>query len=174
VLEFKRGVFIGRFQPVHFGHMHAIKSTLSFVEELVIIIGSAQFSYTVDNPFTAGERVEMIKLAAFEEGISWDRLFVIPISDVQSHSLWVSHVKSRSPSFEVVFTGNSFVKLLFEDEGFEVRNITLWKREKFNATEIRKKMIGGGNWEELVPKSVADFIKKIDGVRRVKIRVSND
>ncbi|MFB0544562.1 MAG: nicotinamide-nucleotide adenylyltransferase, partial [Asgard group archaeon] len=143
------------------------------VEELVIVIGSAQFSYTVDNPFTAGERVEMLKLAAFEEGISWDRLFVIPVNDVQSHSVWVSHVKARSPSFEVVFTGNSFVKLLFEDEGFEVRDIPLLERDKFNATEIRKKMIGGGNWEGLVPKSVADFIKKIDGIRRIKIWGSN-
>ena len=55
-----------------------------------------------------------------------------------------------------------------------MRDIPLLERDKFNATEIRKKMIGRGNWEELVPKSVADFIKKIDGIKRLNIRILND
>ncbi|MFZ0222198.1 MAG: adenylyltransferase/cytidyltransferase family protein, partial [Candidatus Nitrosopolaris sp.] len=39
-----RGIFVGRFQPFHLGHMATIKFALEKVEELVIVIGSAQLS----------------------------------------------------------------------------------------------------------------------------------
>ncbi|MEM3766696.1 MAG: adenylyltransferase/cytidyltransferase family protein, partial [Candidatus Bathyarchaeia archaeon] len=32
----KRGLFVGRFQPFHKGHLHVIKEILSEVDELVI------------------------------------------------------------------------------------------------------------------------------------------
>ena len=38
----KRGLYVGRFQPFHLGHLGAVKSILEDVEELVIVIGSAQ------------------------------------------------------------------------------------------------------------------------------------
>ncbi|HDJ89497.1 MAG TPA: nicotinamide-nucleotide adenylyltransferase, partial [Thermoprotei archaeon] len=55
-----RGLFIGRFQPFHLGHFYALKWILSKVDEVIIGIGSAQVSYTIKNPFTLGERIEMI------------------------------------------------------------------------------------------------------------------
>lgn len=45
-----RGLFVGRFQPFHLGHLEAIKDTLGEVDELVIVIGSAQYSHDVDDP----------------------------------------------------------------------------------------------------------------------------
>ncbi len=56
-----RGIFVGRFQPFHLGHVATIKFALEKVEELVIVIGSAQLSHEFRNPFTAGERIQMIK-----------------------------------------------------------------------------------------------------------------
>ena len=47
----KRGVFVGRFQPFHKGHLEFIKKILKEVEELIIIVGSSQFSHRIDNPF---------------------------------------------------------------------------------------------------------------------------
>ncbi|MEM2975778.1 MAG: adenylyltransferase/cytidyltransferase family protein, partial [Candidatus Bathyarchaeia archaeon] len=48
----KRGLFVGRFQPFHLGHLTAVKNILKSVDELVIIVGSAQYSHRLDNPFT--------------------------------------------------------------------------------------------------------------------------
>lgn len=56
----RRGLFVGRFQPFHLGHLMAIKDVLEEVDELVIVIGSAQCSHDVDDPFTAGERLVMV------------------------------------------------------------------------------------------------------------------
>ncbi|MEM1589096.1 MAG: adenylyltransferase/cytidyltransferase family protein, partial [Candidatus Bathyarchaeia archaeon] len=48
----KRGLFVGRFQPFHKGHLQAVKEILDEVDELVIVVGSAQYSHRIDNPFT--------------------------------------------------------------------------------------------------------------------------
>jgi cytidyltransferase-like protein len=38
----KIGVFIGRFQPIHAGHIHAIGVAASQVKELLLLVGSAK------------------------------------------------------------------------------------------------------------------------------------
>ncbi len=65
----ERGLYVGRFQPFHKGHLEAIKEVLDEIEELVIVIGSAQYSHNIHNPFTAGERLVMIRHALQEAGI---------------------------------------------------------------------------------------------------------
>ncbi|RLG60344.1 nicotinamide-nucleotide adenylyltransferase, partial [Candidatus Geothermarchaeota archaeon] len=86
------GALIGRFQPFHLGHLHAIKYCLRSVSDLVIILGSALTSHTLKNPFTARERIQMISLALSEAGISRERYIIIPVPDIGKHSLWVSLV----------------------------------------------------------------------------------
>ena len=41
----KRGLLIGRMQPVHNGHIEIIKQILEEVDEIIIGIGSAQLSH---------------------------------------------------------------------------------------------------------------------------------
>ena len=47
----KTGLFIGRFQPFHNGHLQDIKNALKEVDELIIAIGSSQHFNTKENPF---------------------------------------------------------------------------------------------------------------------------
>ncbi|MEM3596417.1 MAG: adenylyltransferase/cytidyltransferase family protein, partial [Candidatus Bathyarchaeia archaeon] len=55
------GLYVGRFQPFHLGHLEVVRSILNRADELIIAIGSSQYSHTRRNPFTAGERVTMIR-----------------------------------------------------------------------------------------------------------------
>ncbi len=50
---------VGRFQPFHNGHILVIRKMLESFPSVILGIGSAQYSHTLENPFTAGERVEM-------------------------------------------------------------------------------------------------------------------
>ncbi|MCJ7721239.1 nicotinamide-nucleotide adenylyltransferase, partial [Candidatus Bathyarchaeota archaeon] len=159
----KRGVFVGRFQPFHNGHLEVIKKIVEDVDELVIIVGSAQYSHRLDNPFTAGERITMIRKALEEEGIQLSKIWIIPVPDVHQHSLWVSQIVGYSPKFDVVYANEPLTSRLFIEAGFKVKPMPLIKREIYLATEIRKGMIDGEKWEERVPSSVANFIKEIDG-----------
>lgn len=164
----KRGLLIGRFQPPHIGHLSAIKNILRECDELIIVIGSAQYSYTLKNPFTAGERVEMIRLMLQEEGIPVEKIMIIPVPDIGEHSLWVSRVRTFVPRFNVVYSNNPLVQRLFADAGYQVKPIELYRRDEVIGTLIRNKMIGDEDWREHIPRVVVKYIESIGGVERIK------
>jgi nicotinamide-nucleotide adenylyltransferase len=164
----KRGLLVGRFQPIHKGHLEVIKRIVENVDELVIIVGSSQYSHRVDNPFTAGERITMIRKALQEAGIELSRAWIIPVPDVHQHGLWVSQIVSYSPKFDVVYANEPLTIRLFVEAGFNVESMPLIKRKVYSATEIRKRMMNEKNWEELVPSSVAKYIKEIKGDARLR------
>jgi nicotinamide-nucleotide adenylyltransferase len=55
-----------------------------------------------------------------------------------------------------------------KEAGLKVKPCPFHKRELYSATEVRRRMLEGKNWEALVPKSVVAYIKKIDGVQRLQ------
>ncbi len=161
-----RGLFIGRFQPLHNGHVSIIESALKEVDELVAGIGSAEASYTAKDPFTAGERMEMLMAAGKELG--WgSRVISVPLRDVNRYSIWVSHVLSLVPDFDVVYSNNPLTRRLFEDEGFEVRSTPLIDRGALSGAKVRESMANGSEWKHLVPSSVALIIAELEGDTRV-------
>ena len=170
----KRGLFIGRFQPFHLGHYHVIKQALNDVEELIIAIGSAQLSYTLTNPFTAGERLVMIRRAILGYNLPLNRFWLVPIEDINNNSLWVSYVKSLVPKFDIVYSNNSLVRMLFTSANYIVKQIPLVKRAEYSATHIRKLMLAGRNWKHLVPPSVAEYLEEIGAINRLKLLSQKD
>lgn len=158
-----RALFIGRFQPFHNGHLHAVKHILRRHSEVVIVIAAAQYNYTIDNPFTAGERAEMIKLGL---GELYSRTYIIPIDNIPSNYEWPRHVLSYTPRVEVVYTNNEFVKLLFELYRLPVESTPLLPG--VNGTLVRKAIIEGREWRIMVPESVAEFIEEINGLERIR------
>ncbi len=167
-----RGLLIGRFQPFHKGHVYVIKEILKEVDEIIICIGSAQASHSLENPFTAGERLMMISKSLFENGIK--NYYIIPIQDINNNSLWVSQVRSLTPPFEKVYSGNALVKRLFAEVGIKVVTPPMYNREEYSGTAIRRRMLSGEVWEELVPKAVIEVVKEVDGVKRLKDLAKSD
>jgi nicotinamide-nucleotide adenylyltransferase len=164
----KRGLYVGRFQPFHLGHLEAIKDVLNEVEELVIVIGSAQYSHNIQNPFTAGERLVMIRRALREAKVDYSRLWIVPVPDVHLHMLWVSALEGYTPRFNIVYSNEPLTCRLFTEAGYEVKSIRFFQRKLFTSTLVREKMLKGENWMKLVPRTVADFINEIDGVSRLR------
>jgi nicotinamide-nucleotide adenylyltransferase len=170
----KRGLFVGRFQPFHLGHLAAIKDVLKEVDELVIVIGSAQYSHNLNNPFTAGERLIMVRKALEEAGIDYSRVWVVPVPDAHLHMMWVSAVEGYTPSFSVVYSNEPLTRRLFIEAKYRVKSIRFHERKLYSSTEIRERMLKEESWEKLVPKSVAAFIKEIDGVNRLRDLTKSD
>lgn len=168
-----RGLLIGRFQPFHKGHVYVVKEVLKEVDEIIMCIGSAQLSHTLDNPFTAGERLMMIANSLAENGIE-KNYYIIPIQDVNNNSLWVSHVRSLTPPFAKVYSGNTLVKRLFGEVGVEVTTPPLFNRKEYSGTEIRRRMLKGEPWEDLVPKAVVDVVREVQGTRRIRDLARSD
>ena len=164
-----RGLYVGRFQPFHLGHLGAVKAVLKEVDELIIVIGSAQYSHNLNNPFTAGERLVMIRNAMQEAKLSLSKLWIVPVPDVHLHMLWVSEVEGYTPKFDICFSNEPLTKRLFSEAGYQVTNIEFFDRKQYVSTLIREKMLqDDSSWKLLVSKSVADFIGEIDGVNRLR------
>lgn len=160
-----RGFYIGRFQPYHKGHHQMVEEIATDVDELVLGIGSAGDSHTTRNPFTAGERVMMVTKSVEEFDVT---TYVVPIEDLDRNSVWVSHVRSMTPAFDVAYSNNPLVIRLFEEAGVDVRQSPMFRRDVLEGTELRERMIHDRAWEDLVPEPVVEVLEEIDGVERIQ------
>ena len=147
---------------------------LEEVDELVIVIGSAQYSHNVTNPFTAGERLVMIRKALEEAGIDDSRFWIVPIPDVHLHMMWVSSLVGYTPKFDLVYSNEPLTRRLFTEAGYKVKALRFFERKQYSSTLIREKMLKNEGWEELVPKGVAAFIREIDGINRIQDLTRSD
>ncbi|AXR79127.1 nicotinamide-nucleotide adenylyltransferase [Natrarchaeobaculum sulfurireducens] len=166
-----RGFYIGRFQPFHNGHLSVVEQIADDVDELVLGIGSADDSHTVRNPFTAGERIMMITKSLVDTDLV---TYAVPIEDLERNSVWVSHVQSMSPDFDVAYSNNPLVIQLFREAGVEVRQSPMFNREVLAGTEIRDRMVDDGDWESLVPEAVVEVVDEIDGIERIQMISDTD
>jgi nicotinamide-nucleotide adenylyltransferase len=162
------GLYVGRFQPFHLGHLYAVRHGLKEVRRLIIVIGSSQKSYEPRHPFTLGERLEMVRLALEEARISPLRFMMVPIPDVEIHPTWVSLVQYSCPKFDIAYTNDHLTTRLLKDAGYKVLAVPLQERGNLSGTSIRERMSRGMPWEHLVPRAVASYIKRIHGVERVR------
>ena len=160
-------LFIGRFQPFHKAHLHDIKNILKECNEVIIAIGSSQYSNTKDNPFSVEERIEIIEDVLISEDIGNYTIF--PVPDVGDDKKWVEHLLSLVPKFDVVYTGNDWTENCFKrykKKKFEIKRIRLIPG--INSTTIRDKILKNRNWQELVPEKVVEFIERVKGIERIK------
>ena len=160
----KKGLILGRFQPFHLGHLKLIKSIVNEQIEPVICIGSAQYSYTAENPFTVEERKKMIEEVMKDLDCKYS-IFGIP--DINNYDLYVSHLETFVPNFDIVYSGNPIVQRLFGEAGYTVIKVNLFNREVWEGSSIRLAMKEGGDWESEIPNQVATIIHDINGTDRL-------
>ena len=111
-----RALTLGRFQPFHNGHLEVIKEILEENESVVIAIGSAQHSHSIENPFTAGERYLMISNTLKKNNIT--DYYIVPIIDLNRYALWVPHMESLIPPVDVIYTHNPLTRRLFNERKY--------------------------------------------------------
>jgi nicotinamide-nucleotide adenylyltransferase len=160
-----RGLIVGRFQPMHKGHLSVIREVLRKCDELIIVIGSAEESHTDKNPFTAGERYQMILSSLTED--ERRRVLIVPIRDVNRYSVWVNHVESYLPPFDEVYSNSDLTRSLFEQAGYAVRKTKAYNPKNYSATEVRRRIVAGESWQSLVPGPVASLLDGLDAKQRL-------
>ena len=169
-----RGLFIGRFQPLHLGHITTIKFALKSVDQLTIVVGSADKSHEARNPFTAGERIEMIKDSLDNDSeIDIRKILIIPVPDLGVHALWTKQIELVTPRFEAVFSNDPLTNILFKERGIRLIEPHLSHRKLLSATEIRSRIVKGKSWQKFVTPQTVKVIQDVDGIRRIKTLFAN-
>ena len=154
----KSGIFIGRFQPVHQGHVHALGIAASQVDKLFILVGSANQCRSIRNPWTYQERSQMLRVKLHAAGVR--NYEILPLNDYRySNTQWMSDVRATAES------QNMGTPTLFghtKDGNDYLRWFPDWKYKdveaqyNVNATSIREQMFKDN--DPLMPQTVkADY-----------------
>jgi len=145
--------------------MHVIEHVLSRVDRLVIGVGSSSKSNQLENPFSFEERKRIIEQSLVDHV---DRFSVHPIPDFGDDKKWVKYIKENLPHFDTVYTNAGRETSLFSSNRFIVEEIPFFERKEYSATEVRKRMLSGGDWRKLLPKEAADVIDEINGLEQIR------
>jgi nicotinamide-nucleotide adenylyltransferase len=162
--RFDTGLFIGRFQPFHKGHMRALESASAECKKLIIGIGSSQKMGTEKNPLSATARIRIIKAALAGSRLGKKRPRFITIPDFKSNNDgWFNYINRRIPKIDVVFSGNRLVKKIFKGHKIAVITLTWYDRGRLSSTNVRRAIRAGRRWQNLVPKGAINEISRSFG-----------
>ncbi len=89
--KYRHAIMVGRFQPLHKGHIRLIDKMLLECEHVTIIIGSSQEFGTQRNPFRFRERKEMIT-THYSDGAIKKRMKVLGQIDTNDFHGWAQSV----------------------------------------------------------------------------------
>ncbi len=84
-------IYIGRFEPVHLGHMALLQRALDIAPRAIVVLGSAWQVRSPKNPFSWQERADMLRGALPEA--DRDRLQFLPVRDYYNEAVWVQAVR---------------------------------------------------------------------------------
>ena len=160
----KVGVYWGRFNPPHSGHMSVIKS---FNEnyQLIVAIGSSEHKNELTNPFSGTERKEMMEAYLRELNIHGVR--VVTLNDGDSFSRAVDRMMKKCHP-DVLFLSDEKNELA-EVARKRVEVVFFPRTGKISSSLIRDYIAAGdGRWKRLTGDSVARLIMQFDGLRRIR------
>ncbi len=178
MLAVRTGVVHGRFQVLHLRELEYILAAKMRCSKLYIGITNPDHAYTretihdmerskrINNPMTFFERYEMIERALVDFGVQREAFDIIPFP-INRPDILLDYAPEDARYFMTIHDawGEEKHKIL-RDLGLDVE--VLWKRplkEKgITGAEVRKKIGFYKQWDNLVPRSVYEYIteKKID------------
>lgn len=156
-----RALVVGRFQPVHLGHVQLIRTAREACGEVALAVGSTNAKLSLRNPFTFAERKQMLE--AVFPGIA-----VYDVPDIHDREAWVAHVQRIVGPFDRVYGNDENSQSLFEAAHVDVARPGLVDRAKWEATAIRAMMAEDDpTWRKLVPKEIVPLLEAWHAPRRL-------
>lgn len=158
---YKRGLIVGRFQPLHNGHLYLIKQALTHAEKLVVGIGSTNIS-NKDNPYTFEIRLKMLQAVLETEKLTNRIDSIFPSPDVPDDNEWLKQTLTLAGKIDVVIGNNEWVNGIFKSAGYPIVTIPFWQRQKHEGKRIRHLMKDHNQeWHEALPRDVNTLLETL-------------
>ena len=165
---FKRGLIIGRFAPAQLGHNKLIDTGLKLCESTLVLVGSAQESGTLRNPYDIETRINIIKKA--HPGIPDDVLMIRGINDLKNEFnndySWGNYVKEevirhQGEFSDIAIYGNDPVKRSW----FKANELAelYMPRDEISATYVRGLILIGDKeeWKKTTSHFIHDMYDEL-------------
>lgn len=142
--KYDLSIFIGRFQPFHIGHLKNVEYGLKISKKILILIGSAFRSPSIENPFSYKLRKKMILNDLVATGINPTRIMIYPLRDyLYNTNDWIEEVKNIAYKYhhsKIILIGHKKDKTSGYLNWFPHWSyIELKNFNNFNASDFRKK-----------------------------------
>lgn len=90
--QYDFAVYIGRFQPIHNGHLTCIRQALASAKRVIIVVGSIGRARDIRHAWTFKERESMIRVSLADADL--ERVQIVGVRDfVYSEERWLEHVQ---------------------------------------------------------------------------------
>jgi cytidyltransferase-like protein len=158
------GVYWGRFNPPHQGHLSVIRK-LNKEWNLIVAIGSSEHRNERSNPFSGAERKRMLE--SYLDELKIRGVKVVTLKDGPSQSWSVANL-IRKCKPDVLFLSTEKGELA-ELAQRRVPVVFFRRTGRISSTRIRDSIASGDDaWKRMTGGSVARWIARLDGVRRIR------
>lgn len=146
-------IYIGRFEPVHHGHLALLRHGLAHARQIIVVLGSAWQPRSPKNPFTWQERAHMLRQAL--PTADQVRVQFVPVRDYYNEARWVASVRQ---AVAVQVPADARIALIghFKDASSSyLRSFPGWelldmaRQGYIDATTIRDAYFGAGGGSAL-------------------------
>lgn len=134
--RYEHVVVIGRFQPLHYGHLYLIKQAATIGKKVTIGIGSANV-LNGDNPYTPEQREYMLQKAIKRDGLDGKIKKIAYINDIADDKLWIQHALGQIGKVDTVVGNNDWVNECFASVNISSTQVTLLQRGIYEGKKIR-------------------------------------
>jgi len=175
-MKYKTALLIGRFQPLHNGHLYLFKKALFIAEKVIFGIGSASI-YDENNPFSYEQRKTMIETVVKNERISERVMKIVPLEDFYDDKKWLENLCKQVGDFDIAMGNNEWTNSVLKKAGYKTIKINHYKRELYEGWRIRKLIRSSLSsraksrdldWQNRVPKYLISNIK--DQISKTQIK----
>ncbi len=160
------GVYWGRFNPPHRGHLGVIRRFQDRYR-LLVAIGSAEHRNERRNPFSGNERKAMMEALLQEAGV--DGVRVTTLADGPSVRGSVENLVRRCRPDAVILSTERRGSLDAALARAGVRVARFRRTGTVSSTRVRDSIAGGTEeWRRLTGEAVATLIEQYDGPERIR------
>lgn len=156
----KLALVIGRFQPLHWGHVELIEAAQKAADQTLIIAGSSNVLPDFKNPFPVEQRIELLNTI-----LVGDDYIIQTQKDRPTDDEWIQDIIARvnnieeDPSKVVLFCAEKDEEWYKNNFIYEVRTVS---NREISATDVRHAWYHGSLWtvEDDIPEATKRFLEE--------------
>lgn len=163
------GIYIGRFQPLHIGHITIIAYMQKKYDHIIVLVGSANQRPSTKNPFSFEQRKQWLEHSFFDLAgqNTQQKISVLPLNDYRyNEKKWEAELVRQVASAVNDDDNVTLVGHEKDDSSYYLKSFPQWTYDsvpqsiKISATPIRKSWFTGSlaKYIEFLPNYVADFL----------------